>query len=67
MLDVNVFDSASIIRKSALEAIGSFSTPESCPVLINAIENLSRVECLNVKEARRRVADKLIEDNAYKF
>jgi hypothetical protein len=67
MLDVNVFDTAGIIRKSALEAIGSFSTPESCPVLIKAIENLTRVECINVKDARRHIADKLIEDNMYKF
>jgi len=67
MLDVNIFDTASIVRKSALEAIGSFSSPESCPVLIKAIENLSKVECVNVKDARRRIADKLIEDNIYKF
>jgi hypothetical protein len=67
ILDVNVFDSAGIVRKSALEAIGSFSTPETCPALIEAIENLSRVECVNVKDARRRIADKLIVDNSYKF
>jgi alkylation response protein AidB-like acyl-CoA dehydrogenase len=67
MLNVNVFDTAGIVRKSALEAIGAFSTPESCPILIKAIENLTRVECVNVKEARRRIADKLIEDNSYKF
>jgi alkylation response protein AidB-like acyl-CoA dehydrogenase len=67
MLDVNIFDTAGIVRKSALEAIGSFSSPESCPILIKAIGNLSRVECVNVKDARRRIADKLIEDNAYKF
>ena len=67
MLDVNIFDTAAIVRKSALEAIGSFSTPESCPALIQAIENLTRNECVNVKDARRRIADKLIEDNAYKF
>jgi alkylation response protein AidB-like acyl-CoA dehydrogenase len=67
ILDVNIFDTAGIVRKSAREAIGSFSSPESCPILILAIENLSRVECLNVKDARRRIADKLIEDNSYKF
>ncbi len=67
MLDVNLFDTAGIVRKSALEAIGSFSSPESCPILIKAIENLTRVECVNVKDARRRIADKLIEDNVYKF
>jgi alkylation response protein AidB-like acyl-CoA dehydrogenase len=67
MLDVNLFDTAAIVRKSALEAIGSFSTQESCSVLIRAVENLSRVECINVKDARRRIADKLIADNQYKF
>jgi alkylation response protein AidB-like acyl-CoA dehydrogenase len=67
MLDVNLSDTASIVRKSALEAIGSFATTESCQVLIKAVENLTRVECLNVKDARRRIADKLIEDNSYKF
>ena len=67
MLDVNVFDTAGIVRKSAMEAIGAFSTPESCQTLINAIDNLTRVECVNVKDARRRIADKLIEDNSYKF
>jgi alkylation response protein AidB-like acyl-CoA dehydrogenase len=67
MLDVNLFDTANVVRKSALEAISAFSAPESCPALIKAIENLTRVECVNVKNARRRIADKLIEDNLYKF
>jgi alkylation response protein AidB-like acyl-CoA dehydrogenase len=67
MLDVNLSDTAAIVRKSALEAIGSFSSHDSCPVLVKAIENLTRVECVNVKDARRRIADKLIEDNIYKF
>jgi alkylation response protein AidB-like acyl-CoA dehydrogenase len=67
MLDVNLSETASVVRKSALEAVGSFSSPESCPSLIKAVENLTRVDCLNVKDARRRIADKLIEDNTYNF
>jgi hypothetical protein len=67
ILDVNIFDTAAIVRKSALEAVGSFSSPETCPSLLKAVENLTRVECINVKDARRRIADKLIDDNAYKF
>ena len=31
MLDVNIFDTASIVRKSALEAISAFSAPETLP------------------------------------
>jgi alkylation response protein AidB-like acyl-CoA dehydrogenase len=67
ILNVNLFDTANIVRKSALEAISSFCTSESCPALARAVENLTRVECVNVKDARRRIADKLIDDNAYKF
>ncbi len=67
MLDVNIFDTSGIVRKSALEAISAFSDADTCPALIRAVENLSRVACVNVKDARRRIADKLIEDNEYKF
>jgi alkylation response protein AidB-like acyl-CoA dehydrogenase len=67
MLDVNLFDTSNIVRKSAVEAISAFCSPENCADLIKAVENLTRVECVNVKDARRRIADKLIEDNAYKF
>jgi len=67
MLDVKLFNTANIVRKSALEAIGSFSSSESSFLLVKAIENLTRTETVNVKDARRRIADKLIEDNMYKF
>jgi len=67
MLDVNIFDTAAIVRKSALEAISTFCTPESCEGLVRAVEALTKVDCVNVKDARRRIADKLIEDNIYKF
>jgi alkylation response protein AidB-like acyl-CoA dehydrogenase len=67
VLDVNLFETAVIVRNSALEAIASFSSPETYPVLVQAIEKLTGGEYVNVKEARRRIADKLIEDNSYKF
>jgi alkylation response protein AidB-like acyl-CoA dehydrogenase len=67
MLDVNLFDTANIVRKSAIEAISAFSDSESCAELMKAADNLTRVACVNVKDARRRIAGKLIEDNLYKF
>jgi alkylation response protein AidB-like acyl-CoA dehydrogenase len=67
MLDVNLVDTAAIVRKSALDAISTLCTAETCQALVNAAETLTKVECVNVKDARRRIADKLIEDNAYKF
>jgi hypothetical protein len=42
-------------------------SPDAAQVYIKAIEELTRVAGVDVKEARRRIAAKLIEDNAYKF
>jgi len=67
ILDVNIFDTSDKVRKSATDAVCSFASDESLLMLANAIEILSKVNCINVKDARRRIADKLIEDNLYKF
>jgi len=67
ILDVNVYDTAEIVRKSAYDAVYSFAGSDTSPKLIKAIDELTRVAGVNVKDARRRVADKLIEDNSYKF
>ena len=67
IVDVNVYDTAGKIRKSACDAVYSFASPEIAPKLIQAIEVLIKVAGVNVKNARRRIADKLIEDNVYKF
>ena len=67
ILDVNIYDTAEIIRKSGYDAVYSFALPENIPSLIKAIDTLTRVRGINVKDARRRIADKLIADNIYKF
>ncbi len=67
MLDVYVYDTADLLRKSARDAVNSFAGAEESEKLNQAIEKLTLVAGVNVKEARRRIADKLIENNAYKF
>jgi hypothetical protein len=67
ILDVNLFDTAALIRYSATEAVYSLADGQTARPLINAVENLTRIRGVNVKEARRRIADRLIEDNLYKF
>ena len=66
ILDIYVYDSVQKIRKSALDAVYSIGD-EKADHLLKAVTGLSETEGVNVKEARRRVADKLIEDNTYKF
>ena len=67
ILDVNIYETAGIVRKSAADAIYSFAHDDIAANLINASEKLTRVRGLNIKESRRRIADKLISDNVYKF
>ncbi|HOW31764.1 MAG TPA: hypothetical protein PLP88_09360, partial [Bacteroidales bacterium] len=67
ILDVYRYDSADQVRKSGSDAVNSFAQPEQIPVMLSAIEALTKVPALNVKESRRRIADKLIADNEYKF
>ncbi len=67
IVDVFVYDASGIIRKSALDAINSFAEGEQLNLLTGYIENLTKVAPVNVKDARRRIAEKLIEENAYCF
>jgi hypothetical protein len=67
MLDIYVYDTADLVRKSARDAVNSFATAEESEKLNAAIELLTQVAGVNVKEARRRIADRLIENNSYKF
>jgi len=67
ILDVFVNDAAARIKKEALDAIWSFATGEQAEKLSQAALQLTEVAGVNVKEARRRIADKLIAENQYKF
>ena len=67
MADVNVYDAAGKIRKSACDAVYSFASPSIAQKLVKAVEILTKAEGVNIKDARRRIAGKLIEDNVYKF
>jgi alkylation response protein AidB-like acyl-CoA dehydrogenase len=67
ILDVNIYETSHIIRKSATDAIHSFAQDGNRQDLLKAIEVLTGTASVNIKEARRKIADKLIEDNGYKF
>ncbi|MFH1161480.1 MAG: acyl-CoA dehydrogenase family protein [bacterium] len=67
ILDVLVYDSSDRIRKAGLDAIHSFASGEQAERLITAVNSLTEMSGVNVKEARRRIAARLIEENEYKF
>lgn len=66
ILDVFVYDAAARISKLASDAFSSMN-PANLDQLLHAASVLTSVKPVNVKDARRRIANKLIEDNLYKF
>lgn len=67
ILDVLMQDVANVIYKSGYDAVLSFAPENEVNHLQQALFNLSKLTPVNVKDARRRIADKLIEDNLYNF
>ncbi len=67
ILDVLTQDFAGEIYKAGFDAIGSFAEGDQKVMLCNALSTLTKSYSINVKDARRRIADKLIEDEVYKF
>ncbi len=67
MADIYLFNAASKIKKSAFDAAYSTFTGNEAETLAAAADRLTRVAGVNLKDAGRRIADKLIADNAYKF
>lgn len=67
ILDVNIYDAAHKVRKAAFDAVHSFAVPELACKLKKIMDILTATGCVNIKDARRKIAEKLIEDNSYKF
>jgi hypothetical protein len=67
MVDVFVYDVAARISKFASDTTYSFAYGEVRDLLEKGISYFTRVAGINVKEARRRIADRLIEENKYCF
>ena len=67
ILDVLHYDSVNRLKKSGLDALYSLDAGAQVESLAIAIKSLTEVNGINVKEARRRIAARLIEDNGYKF
>lgn len=67
ILDVLTQDITNTVYKSGFDAIGSCAEGDQKDMLSNALDSLTKTSSINVKEARRRIANKLIEDEVYKF
>ncbi|UAY51823.1 acyl-CoA dehydrogenase family protein [Ferruginibacter albus] len=61
MLQTLLYDTADNISKYAKEAVNSFASGDEQRMMLLGIKRFTKTESFNSKDARRRIADKLIE------
>jgi len=67
ILDVLIYDACNFASKSGRDVANSFAEGEELDRFLKAISVLTDPEKVNVKDARRRIADLLIAENKYVF
>jgi alkylation response protein AidB-like acyl-CoA dehydrogenase len=67
MLKVFINDANDRLRKNASDAIASFAEEDLIKTFILGLKRFTNYPPVNVKELRRKVADKVIATNAYPF
>jgi alkylation response protein AidB-like acyl-CoA dehydrogenase len=65
VMRTNLYDAADRINKSGKDAINAFADGDELRMMLLGLKRFTRVDSFNSKEARRRIADKLIADNKY--
>ncbi len=67
MMKTYLYDAADRINKAGKDALNSFADGDELRMMHIGLKRFTKVEPFNTKDARRRIAAKLIEDNGYKF
>jgi hypothetical protein len=67
ILDVFVYDAAHLICRAGRDAVNSFATGNEQAIMLDRIQRFTTVAPVNVKAARLRIADRIIEENRYNF
>jgi hypothetical protein len=65
IMRVYINDAADRINKNGKEAINSFSSGDEQRMMLMGLKRFTKTEPFNAKDARRRVAAKLISENKY--
>jgi hypothetical protein len=60
-------DAVDKVNKSAKEAINAFAAGDEQKMMLLGLKRFTKLNPFNSKDARRRIADKLIADNKYSF
>lgn len=62
-----IYDMSTKIEKAAKDAINSFAEGDEARMMLMGLKRFTKVEPLNIKETRQKIAQKLIEENKYCF
>jgi len=65
MMRTYLYDAADRINKAGKDALNSFADGDELRMMHIGLKRFSKVEPFNTKDARRRIADKLVSDNGY--
>jgi len=60
-----LYDAADAINKAGKDAVNSFAEGDEQRMMLLGLKRFTKVEPFNSKAARRRIADRLINDNKY--
>lgn len=62
-----IYDAADRVNKSGKDAINSFTDGDEQRMILMGLKRFTKAEPFNSKDARRRIADKMIAENKYNF
>jgi alkylation response protein AidB-like acyl-CoA dehydrogenase len=62
-----LYDAADRINKSGKDAINGFAGGDEQRMILMGLKRFTKAEPFNTKEARRKIADKMIAENKYSF
>jgi hypothetical protein len=60
-----LYDAADKVNKSGKDAINSFADGDEQRMILMGLKRFTKAEPFNTKEARRRIANKMIAENKY--
>jgi hypothetical protein len=67
MLGVFLYDAADRIHKNGRDAINAFAEGDEQRMILMGLKRFTKAAPFNSKDARRRIADHLIENKRYPF
>ncbi len=67
MMRTYLYDAADRVNKSGKDAINAFADGDEQRMILMGLKRFTKAESFNTKEARRRIADKMITEGKYCF